>query len=70
MGAEKLAEHAQQVFGVKLGQTTPDGSVTIEQVFCLGNCALGPAAQINGRMYGKLDEQRLDRLIRNAEGNA
>lgn len=70
VGAEKLAEHAQQVFGVKLGQTTPDGSVTIEQVFCLGNCALGPAAQINGRMYGKLDEQRLDRLILNAEGNA
>ncbi|MCE7006293.1 formate dehydrogenase subunit gamma [Kibdelosporangium philippinense] len=70
VGAEQLAEHAQQVFGVKLGQTTPDGSVTIEQVFCLGNCALGPAAQINGRMYGKLDEHRLDRLILNAEGNA
>lgn len=67
VGAEKLAEHAQQVFGIKLGQTTPDGSVTIEQVFCLGNCALGPAAQINGRMYGKLDENRLDALILGAE---
>ncbi|MBE1465251.1 formate dehydrogenase subunit gamma [Kibdelosporangium phytohabitans] len=70
VGAEKLAEHAQQVFGVKLGQTTPDGSVTLEQVFCLGNCALGPAAQINGRMYGKLDEHRLDTLILNADSTA
>lgn len=71
VGAEQLAEHVQQVFGVKLGQTTPDGSVTIEQVFCLGNCALGPAAQINGRMHGKLDESRLDALILGAEtGNA
>lgn len=67
VGAEKLAEHAQQVFGIKLGQTTPDGSITIEQVFCLGNCALGPAAQINGRMHGKLDESRLDALILGAE---
>jgi formate dehydrogenase subunit gamma len=71
VGAEKLAEHVQQVFGVKLGQTTPDGSVTVEQVFCLGNCALGPAAQINGRMHGKLDESRLDALILGAEtGNS
>ena len=67
VGAERLVAHAQQVFGVKLGQTTPDGSVTLEQVFCLGNCALGPAAQINGRLHGKLDENRLDALILGAE---
>jgi formate dehydrogenase subunit gamma len=67
VGAERLAAHAQQVYGIKLGQTTSDGSVTIEQVFCLGNCALGPAAQINGRLVGKLDENRLDALILSAE---
>jgi formate dehydrogenase subunit gamma len=67
VGAERLVAHAQQVFGVKLGQTTPDGSVTLEQVFCLGNCALGPAAQINGRLHGKLDESRLDALVLGAE---
>jgi formate dehydrogenase subunit gamma len=67
VGAERLVAHAQQLFGIKLGQTTPDGSVTLDQVFCLGNCALGPAAQINGRLHGKLDEGRLDALILNAE---
>ncbi|HEV2780959.1 MAG TPA: formate dehydrogenase subunit gamma [Actinophytocola sp.] len=67
VGAERLVAHAQQVFGVKLGQTTADGSVTLEQVFCLGNCALGPAAQINGKLHGRLDETRLDSLIVNAE---
>ncbi|MFD1048480.1 NAD(P)H-dependent oxidoreductase subunit E, partial [Kibdelosporangium lantanae] len=71
VGAERLVAHAQQVYGVKLGQTTPDGTVTLEQVFCLGNCALGPAAQINGRLHGKVDENRLDALILGAEtGNA
>jgi formate dehydrogenase subunit gamma len=67
VGAERLVAHAQQVFGVKLGQTTQDGTVTLEQVFCLGNCALGPAAQINGKLHGKLDESRLDALILGAE---
>ena len=67
VGAERLVAHAQQVFGVKLGQTTADGSVTLEQVFCLGNCALGPAAQINGKLHGKLDANRLDELILGAE---
>jgi formate dehydrogenase subunit gamma len=63
VGAERLVEHAQHVFATKIGQTSPDGTVSLEQVFCLGNCALGPAAQINGRMYGLLDEQRLDTII-------
>ena len=67
VGAERLVAHAQQVFGVKLGQTTQDGTITLEQVFCLGNCALGPAAQINGKLHGKLDESRLDALILGAE---
>jgi len=67
VGAERLVAHAKQVFGVKLGQTTPDGSVTLEQVFCLGNCALGPAVQVNGRLHGKVTEDRLDALILGAE---
>ncbi|MFF5990977.1 NADH-quinone oxidoreductase subunit NuoE family protein [Prauserella flavalba] len=68
VGAERLVADAEQVFGVKVGQTTPDGSVTLGQVFCLGNCALGPAAQINGRMYGRMDRARLVELLVRAEG--
>jgi formate dehydrogenase subunit gamma len=67
VGAERLVAHAQQVYGVKLGQTTPDGSVTLEQVFCLGNCALGPSGLINGRLHGRLDANRLDALVLDAE---
>lgn len=66
VGAERVVADAEQVFGVKIGQTTPDGSVTLGQVFCLGNCALGPAAQINGRMYGRVDRTRLLEIL--AEG--
>ncbi|WP_199561965.1 formate dehydrogenase subunit gamma [Micromonospora deserti] len=63
VGAEQLVAHAEQVLGIKVGQTTPDGSVTLEQVFCLGNCALGPAGQINERVQGRLTPARLEALM-------
>ncbi|MEC3975925.1 NAD(P)H-dependent oxidoreductase subunit E [Amycolatopsis sp. H20-H5] len=63
VGADKLVAFAEQLLGGKLGQTTSDGAVTLEQVFCLGNCALGPAAQVDGLLYGRLDEGRLETLI-------
>lgn len=44
-----------------LGGTTADGAVEVHDVFCLGNCAFGPAALVNGRLCGRLD---LDSLVR------
>ncbi|MDQ0994254.1 NAD(P)H-dependent oxidoreductase subunit E [Streptomyces sp. V3I7] len=63
VGAEDLLAGLEQTLGVRAGQTTPDGSVTLDQVFCLGNCALGPAAQVNGRLYGRLDRDRLAGMV-------
>lgn len=68
VGAERLVADAEQVFGVKVGQTTTDRSVTLGQVFCLGNCALGPSTQVNGRLYGRVDRSRLVEIL--AEGRA
>lgn len=66
VGAERLVAYAEQVLGIKVGQTTGDGSVTLEQVFCLGNCALGPAGQLNERVQGRLTPGRLDALLTEA----
>lgn len=63
VGAGRLVTHLQNRYGVRLGDTTADGSLTAEQVFCLGNCALGPSAEVDGRLYGRLDETRLETLI-------
>ncbi|MET0453878.1 MAG: formate dehydrogenase subunit gamma [Mycobacterium sp.] len=66
VGAGRLVTHLRDRHGVGLGETSRDGSLTVEQVFCLGNCALGPAAQVNGRLYGRLDEARLSALLDSA----
>jgi formate dehydrogenase subunit gamma len=66
VGAGRLVAHLRDRHGVALGETSRDGSLTVEQVFCLGNCALGPAAQVNGRLYGRLDEARLSSILDSA----
>ena len=63
MGAERLIAELETAFGIKLGETSPDGRVTLEPVYCLGNCALSPAALIDGRLYGRLDAARVQAQV-------
>lgn len=63
VGAGRLVDHLRDRYGMALGETSLDGSLTVEQVFCLGNCALGPAAQVDGRLHGRLDEARLSAIL-------
>ena len=62
-GADRVAAHAQARLGVDWHGTTPDGAVTLEPVFCLGLCACGPAAMVDGRLVGREDEARVDALL-------
>lgn len=66
VGAEALVAHARRSLGIDLGETTTDGRVTVDQVFCLGNCALGPSVQVDGSMYGRVDAARFDSLVEKA----
>lgn len=63
VGSTALAEHARSRIGIGFGETTPDGSVSLDEVFCLGNCALGPAVAVNGRVYGRVGADRFDALL-------
>lgn len=70
VGGEALMEHAAASLGVTRGGTTPDGAVTLDEVFCLGNCALGPAVQVGDRLHGRVTPARLDALIGQTRGQA
>ena len=63
MGADRVAAHARKVLGVDWHGTTADRAVTLEPVFCLGLCACAPAAMVDGKLVGRVDEARIDALI-------
>jgi formate dehydrogenase subunit gamma len=63
VGAVVLGAPARRRLGVGFGETTSDGAVTLDEVFCLGNCALGPALQVDGRLHGRVTPARFDALL-------
>jgi formate dehydrogenase subunit gamma len=63
MGGAALADAAREALGIDWHGTTPDGAVTLEPVYCLGLCACAPAAQLDGRLVGRLDATRLAALL-------
>lgn len=63
VGCETLADHVQETLGIGFGDTTTDGSITLEAVYCLGLCAQAPAALIDDRVVGRLTAEKLDRTI-------
>ena len=66
MGADALAADAKNALGIDWGETTTDGRVTLEPVFCLGLCACAPAAMVDGKVIGALDRQKLGAVLAEA----
>ncbi|MEO6821316.1 MAG: NAD(P)H-dependent oxidoreductase subunit E [Candidatus Nanopelagicales bacterium] len=69
-GCHSLIDHATDLLGVKIGATTPDGALTLDEVFCLGNCALGPSVQVGEAVHGRVDVAALDALLDQAQHTA
>jgi formate dehydrogenase subunit gamma len=63
LGADALAAHVQERLGVDWHETTGDGAVTLQPVFCLGLCAVGPSALLDDNPLGRLDNARIDAAL-------
>lgn len=63
MGARQLEAHAQKSLGCGYHETTADGAVTLEAVYCLGNCACAPAIRVDDEIVGRVTTARFDELI-------
>ena len=61
-GGKAIEELASAKLGVEMGKTRDDGQVTLEPVYCLGLCAIGPNALVDGRPVAALDAARLDAI--------
>ena len=62
-GAETVLKAWGETLGVKPGQTTPDGAITLEKVACLGACGLAPAAMVDGRTHGRLSAAKIKQVL-------
>ena len=54
---------AQPVFAAARRAASDQDAVEVEEIFCFGNCALGPSVNVDGRLYGRVDEDRLSELM-------
>lgn len=67
MGAASLESHAKAKLDVDFHETSRDGNITLEPIYCLGNCALSPAVMLDEKVYGRVSNSRLDEIIAIAE---
>ncbi|MBU2437334.1 MAG: NAD(P)H-dependent oxidoreductase subunit E, partial [Candidatus Omnitrophica bacterium] len=62
-GAPKFLDEVLGQLGIKPGETTEDGELTVETVNCLGACALGPVVVLDGKYYDHMTPGKLRGLI-------
>lgn len=63
-GASAIVDEIQTLLGIKKGETTKDRKFTLQTVNCLGSCALGPVAVINGNYHGHLTRRKVERVLK------
>jgi formate dehydrogenase subunit gamma len=61
MGSRELSAHAEKSLGVAMNASNAD--ITLEPVYCLGNCACSPAVMIDGKTYGRVSQQQFDDIV-------
>ncbi|MFM2434756.1 MAG: hypothetical protein RL063_735 [Pseudomonadota bacterium] len=66
MGSVALEAHAKQCLNIDYHQTTKDDAISLEPVYCLGNCALSPAVMMDDEIYGRVSAADLDALVAEA----
>ena len=63
MGSDAVAARFKQLLGIDFHETTADGAVTLEPVYCLGLCACSPAAMLDGKPVGRIDAERVEEIV-------
>ena len=61
-GGRATAAKISQTLNVGYGETRPDGQVTLEPIYCLGLCSCAPAAMVDGRLIGLIDDEEIEEI--------
>lgn len=63
-GSEKVTDELSRMLGIKPGETSPDGEYSLENVNCLGACALAPLLVVDGNYHGNMTVARVATIIK------
>ncbi len=63
VGGRDLEKFAKEKLGLDWYQTTRDGEITLEPVYCLGNCACSPSVRVGKEILGRVDNERFEELV-------
>ena len=63
-GGNKIIDRMKRDLGIPVGETTKDKRFTLESVRCVGCCSLGPVAVVDGKVYGRLTQDKIPALLK------
>lgn len=66
-GVPQLVEKAKQMLHIELGQTTPDGNITLEECRCVGACSQAPVIVVNEEVQGKLRPNKFPQILKKVQ---
>ena len=67
LGSGHLLDYLRQKLGIDVGETTADGRFTLSTVECLGACEQAPSMMVNFDYHGRLDRDKIDRILEGLE---
>jgi len=65
--SKELTNDLVSHFDIQLDETTSDSKITLKEVFCLGNCALGPSVMINETVIGEANKDKVIQFLKEIE---
>lgn len=63
MGSAAVEAAAKQHLGIDYHQTSPDGRVSLQPIYCLGNCACSPAVMLNDKLYSRVSAESVTEIL-------
>ena len=66
-GVPQLVEKARQMLSIDLGQTTPDGQITLEECRCVGACSQAPVIVVNEEVQGRLRPNKFPQVLKKVQ---
>jgi NADH-quinone oxidoreductase subunit E len=67
-GISQLVEKAKQMLNIEMGQTTPDGQITLEECRCVGACSQAPVVVVNEEVQGKVRPNKFPQVLKKVQG--